>query len=127
VARSGPATVPTESFRPMPIDRVTAIRIAQEIVQGAALETVAARTGNPDELVVATELARELVSAANRPQPIASAPPADHRELLLFCPQQGGWYTGEWLGGKWVLAMDLEHELRPTHWLIAPAWPGKLD
>jgi hypothetical protein len=105
------------------MDRANAIRIAQEVVNGAALETLAPRADNPDELIAATVLARELVAAATRPQPIASAPKAAHRDLLLYCPGQGGWYTGEWLGEKWLLAVDAEHELKPTHWMVAPAAP----
>jgi hypothetical protein len=111
----------------MPIDKAEAIRTAQEIVHGAALETVAQRAENPEDLVAATALARDLIAAARRPQPIASAPRTAHRELLLYCPEQGGWYTGEWLGGKWLLAMDTEQELKATHWMIVPAPPTRED
>ena len=107
----------------MPIDTAKAIKIAQEIVNGAALETLAPRAGSSEELIAATALARDLISAATRPQPIATAPKTAQRDLVLYCPEQGGWYTGEWLGEKWLLAMDAELELKPTHWMVAPAAP----
>jgi hypothetical protein len=109
----------------MPIDRANAIRIAQEIVGGAALETVARRADNPEDLVAATALARDLIAAARRPHPIATAPATAERELLLYCPEQGGWYTGERLGGKWLLAMNAAQELKPAHWMVAPGPPQR--
>jgi hypothetical protein len=109
----------------MPRDRGKATKIARKNVTGAALETVARRAETTDELTVARALAWNRVAAVVRPQPIATAPASAHYDLLLYCPEQGGWYTGEWLGGTWLSAMDAEQELRPTHWIIAPPPPTR--
>jgi hypothetical protein len=39
-------------------------------------------------------------AAASRPepQPIHTAPQDRGRTLLLYCPDQGGWHSGEWFG-----------------------------
>ena len=49
------------------------------------------------------------------PQPIASAPYNPERTLLLYCPEQGGWQTGEWCEGRWVSTADIAIVLEPTH------------
>jgi hypothetical protein len=35
-------------------------------------------------------------------QPVATAPRDPERTILLYCPEQGGWQTGEWCEGRWV-------------------------
>ena len=37
-------------------------------------------------------------------------PKIQERTLLLFCPEQGGWQTGEWLHDRqsWVSIADIE-------------------
>ena len=59
------------------------------------------------------------------PQPISTAPQEDDRPLLLFCPEQGGWHTGEWYQGAWTDALTRVKNLDPTYWLDYPGDPKK--
>ncbi|HEX2727652.1 MAG TPA: hypothetical protein VHN20_17655 [Beijerinckiaceae bacterium] len=61
----------------------------------------------------------------NRPRAIDSAPREPTQILLLYCPKQGGWQTGEWYPEKsrWVSNMNME-TLHPTHWAEVPREPG---
>jgi hypothetical protein len=54
------------------------------------------------------------------PSLIATAPQELNRPLLLFCPGQGGWHTGEWREGEWTDALTRGKSLQPTHWMEAP-------
>jgi hypothetical protein len=60
----------------------------------------------------------------DRPRPIDTAPQVGTEVLLLYCPKQGGWQTGEWYSDKkrWVSNMNME-TLHPTHWAYAPEEP----
>jgi hypothetical protein len=53
-------------------------------------------------------------------QPMATAPRERERTVLLYCPEQGGWHTGEWFEGRWVSSADIETTLEPTHWMATP-------
>ena len=57
------------------------------------------------------------------PSPIGAAPREAGRILLLFCPEQGGWHTGEWWDGRWVSSANIEVVLEPTHWSDVPQPP----
>jgi hypothetical protein len=61
-------------------------------------------------------------------EPIETAPRARHTEmpLLLWCPDQGGWHTGVWFEHRWLDSVELDMELRPTHWMPAPPPPQAL-
>jgi hypothetical protein len=70
-----------------------------------------------------------LISAqyAAGPLPIATAPREHEASILLFCPIQGGWQLGQWWGqdrARWVAVIDEAIDLKPTHWLPAPADPA---
>ena len=75
-------------------------------------------------------LARALIMAVaearldDRPRPIETAPREATRILLLYCPKQGGWQTGEWYPDKsrWVSNMNMD-TLHPTHWANVPVEP----
>ena len=70
------------------------------------------------------ERARRLDSSAPRPpQPIAAAPRRPQHRVLLYCPEQGGWHTGEWRGGGWLDSKTLTQELEPSHWTEVPPEP----
>jgi hypothetical protein len=56
-------------------------------------------------------------------QRITTAPREPERTLLLFCPEQGGWHTGEWWEGNWVSSAEIELVLEPTH---GPTFPTPL-
>jgi hypothetical protein len=71
---------------------------------------------------VALSVGASRAQAAIRAHPIA-APRELERTLLLYCPEQAGWQTGEWLEGRWVSAADIETVLEPTHWADVPAEP----
>jgi hypothetical protein len=47
------------------------------------------------------------------------------RTLLLYCPEQGGWQTGEWHHEQrcWVSTADIEVVLEPILWTEAPPEP----
>ena len=76
-------------------------------------------------------IVREIIMAVaeaqleNRPREIDSAPRIATQILLLYCPKQGGWQTGEWYPEKnrWVSNMNME-TLHPTHWAEVPREPG---
>lgn len=76
----------------------------------------------------ATALAQDYIDGALAapfplPEAIATAPrDADHA-LLLFCPKQGGWHTGQWFGGRWLPAVPSTEVLEPTHWMAMPPEP----
>jgi hypothetical protein len=54
-------------------------------------------------------------------EPIGTAPEEPGRPLLLWCPEQAGWQTGEWLNERgWVSTLDANTHLEPTHWMEAP-------
>jgi hypothetical protein len=54
------------------------------------------------------------------PQPIVTAPQDRGKTLLLWCPAQGGWQTGQWSESGWVSTADDEVVLEPTHWIPSP-------
>jgi hypothetical protein len=54
---------------------------------------------------------------------ISTAPKAQERTLLLYCPEQGGWQTVKWFEGRWVSTADVEVVLEPTHWTDVPEEP----
>jgi hypothetical protein len=58
-------------------------------------------------------------------KPIKTAPslPDAEVQLLLWCPGQGGWHTGVWFEDRWLNSIELDLELRPTHWMPAPPPP----
>ena len=58
------------------------------------------------------------------PQPIETAPREEERTLLLYCPEQGGWHTGQWWERAWRDAASLSEVLAPTHWTDPPPAPG---
>ena len=70
------------------------------------------------------ELAKAL-SSALRPAPISAAPRERERTLLLYCPEQGGWQTGEWIPERecWVSTGAIDEFLEPTHWTEVPPEP----
>jgi hypothetical protein len=68
-------------------------------------------------------LATPTLAAPSGPEPIATAPRAGERTLLLYCPEQAGWQTGEWCEGQWVSTADIEIVLEPTHWTDVPEPP----
>jgi hypothetical protein len=55
------------------------------------------------------------------PQPIKTAPRQEDRRLLLWCPEQGGWHTGEWCDGRWLDSLTLTEELQPVSWTEVPS------
>ena len=59
------------------------------------------------------------------PMPISRAPRIHERTLLLYCPEQGGWQTGEWLHERecWVSTAATEEELEPILWTEVPPQP----
>ena len=57
--------------------------------------------------------AREYVDAAQTvsfppSRPIGEAPHEPERALLLYCPKQGGWQSGEWKLGEWTDTLTRE-------------------
>lgn len=56
---------------------------------------------------------RDSISLQLSRHPISVVPREEEHRLLLFCPVEG-WVAGEWFEGRWVDAITLEHELRPT-------------
>ena len=64
-------------------------------------------------------------SMSRRPKPIDTAPRLSGRVLLLYCPEQGGWQTGEWVKHQrcWVSTAEAMERLEPTHWTEVPAAP----
>jgi hypothetical protein len=61
----------------------------------------------------------------DQPRPIESAPRLPAHILLLYCPKQGGWQTGEWYPDKdrWVANMNMD-TLHPTNWAEVPPEPN---
>ena len=57
------------------------------------------------------------------PAAIATALREPGRTLLLYCPEQGGWQTGEWDQGEWTDTLTREKILQPTHWIGVPPIP----
>jgi hypothetical protein len=57
------------------------------------------------------------------PQPIETAPREEDRRLLLWCPEQGGWHTGEWCDGRWLDSLTLTEEplMMVAAWLLLAA------
>ena len=59
-----------------------------------------------------------------KPQPIATAPEALRKPLLVFSPDSG-WQTARRFDGKWVDSATLMQEFWPTHWVAgAPETPS---
>jgi hypothetical protein len=46
--------------------------------------------------------------AAVTARPLATAPRERERTLLLYCPEQAGWQTGEWCESRWVSTADID-------------------
>jgi hypothetical protein len=61
-------------------------------------------------------------NASPSPEHIGTAPEEPNRTVLLWCPQQGGWHTGQWQSrqGCWVSTAAPEKRLQPTLWMDAP-------
>ena len=64
--------------------------------------------------------ATPTLAAPSGPEPITTASRERERTLLLYCPEQAGWQTGEWFEGRWVSSADAETVLEPTHWTDVP-------
>jgi hypothetical protein len=86
---------------------------------------------NKDGFEDARGRAQDYVDAAEskqaslpRPQPIDTAPREPGQPLLLFCPEQDGWHTGEWHQGEWTDALTRSKHLDPTHWIGVPENPA---
>lgn len=58
------------------------------------------------------------------PKDIETAPRALESRILLWCPDEGGWHSGEWFQGRWVSSACLTEVLEPTHWLPLPPDPA---
>ena len=62
------------------------------------------------------------------PEPVAkeieTAPRVPEHRLLLWCPEHGGWHSGEWFEDRWVASLCLADPLEPTHWLPVPSDPA---
>ena len=69
------------------------------------------------------DLAVYLARQEQTPQPIETAPQEAGLQLLLYCPRQDGWHTGEWYQGAWTDALTRVKNLDPTHWLDLPRSP----
>ena len=56
------------------------------------------------------------------PMPMSRAPRIHERTLLLYCLEQGGWQTGEWLHERkcWVSTAAIDEDLEPTLWTEVP-------
>ena len=65
--------------------------------------------------------------AAERPEPIDTAPPQPETSIVLFCSEQGG-VAGRWMVDDGPAEMGgcarRGHKLKPTHWMAAPADPA---
>jgi hypothetical protein len=72
---------------------------------------------------VALSVGASGAQAKTRAHPMATAPRELERTLLLYCPEQAGWQTGEWCEGRWVSTADIEIVLEPTHWMDVPLAP----
>ena len=46
------------------------------------------------------------------------------RQVLLFCPHQGGWRMGSWMDDEWRDFGDLAEPLDPTHFALVPDNPA---
>ena len=57
-------------------------------------------------------------------RPIDTAPREEERTLLLYCPDEGGWHTGQWWERAWRDAASLSEVLHPTHWSDLPPEPA---
>jgi hypothetical protein len=57
---------------------------------------------------------------------IATAPQEPERTLFLYCPEQGGWQTGEWFQGEWTDTLTRDKTLKPTHWMEPPPAPVEI-
>ena len=74
----------------------------------------------------ATAAAQAIVHSAQKGRypPIETAPREPERTLLLWCPEQGGWHTGEWFDGRWLSSADLTTVLEPFYWTSEPEEPA---
>lgn len=70
-----------------------------------------------------TEEAVPGLASDSGAQTVLNAPKESEHALLLYCPEQGSWHVGKWLAPRWVAAIDVEHVLKPTHWMHVPASP----
>jgi len=85
-------------------------------------------TRSPDGVLAmrAIMMAVAEVRLSDRPRVIDQAPRVPNQTLLLYCPTQGGWQTGEWNAEKqdWVSTLNRQ-PLHPTHWAEVPDGPAK--
>jgi len=102
----------TRGARPAALNRITSI--ADELAQ--------AHSEGHELVKELFGLAVALVREDRKPQPLETAPQHFGRKLLLYCPSQGGWHVGEWLGPRWVDGWTLDF-LHPTHWTEIPDEP----
>ena len=79
-----------------------------------ANELAVAHPKAPDLVQELFALAMDLALEERRPQPIETAPDQTGLVLLLFCPRQGGWHTGEWFHGEWTDALTRGKVFRET-------------
>ena len=68
-------------------------------------------------------LAAYLTRQEQTIEPIETAPQDAGLQLLLYCPTQGGWHTGEWYQGAWTDALTRVKNLHPTYWTDLPRAP----
>jgi len=78
-----------------------------------------------DHSTVVTHVPWSFGPMFSAPQRIKTAPRQPDKSLLLFCPEQGGWHTGEWVAvtGDWRSVISWDHPLEPTHWMSVPSEP----
>ena len=60
---------------------------------------------------------------SERPQPLDKAPRQSPKMLLLYCPTQGGWQTGQWDPKKERWVSNLNREPLSPHWTDVPEGP----
>jgi hypothetical protein len=104
-------------------DATIARPCALQRIPKIANELAVAHPKAPDLVQELFALAMDLALEERRPQPIETAPDQTGLVLLLFCPRQGGWHTGEWFQGEWTDTLTRGKSLEPTHWMDVPPEP----
>jgi hypothetical protein len=99
----------------------------------AAIFPICALTGHSpsmpreERIKAAQNIVAEAQTPTTGPQLMDRAPKDPEATLLLFCPEQAGWQTGQWREGRWLSTACLELELKPTHWMPAPREPTEYN
>jgi hypothetical protein len=106
----------------MQLDMPVASPSALDRLAGIANEIAKSHPGGDDLVREIFALATALVRDQHKAQPIATAPKEAGLTLLLYCPEQGGWQTGEWIAERWTATWTWDF-LEPTHWAEAPKRP----